>query len=149
MSPNFWPVVPQTTQVWTNNSGAVWQNHNSGMYDHRYENHEVEHYERSSNKGNDWLIGGVVGNTIASFVAPDDPDAARAIGTLSNMAMLIGGIKNAGDREVYHRERHDWGQNRGGWNHTTTGGWHNNSSQVIVQDYGMPSIPYLNWNNYP
>lgn len=150
----YWDVGPvrHHGHVSGSNWGSGWNNHNSGWYDRGYESHTVERYQgRMDDATRNWMIGGAVGNIIAGFIAPNDPEAARVIGTLSNVASTVGIIRDAG-RERYHYENHEYGRESGAWNQSNNG-WYSGSSVQVNNDFGWmnggnPWICYNNGSSY-
>lgn len=127
-----------STTNWSNGSTY----HNSGWSDRSWENHTVERYEgKRDDATRNWMIGGLVGNFLANSIAQDDPDGARAIGSLANLAFGIGQIRDAG-RERYHYENHNYGRETNAWN-TTQEFWSGGSTNNVWETYNYnPWICY-------
>lgn len=154
MSPGFFIDIPgmgYQNQVWqgqTHSRGA-YQHHNSGYERGRYESHEYtdEHYRgRMDDATRNWLIGGTVAQGLAGLIAPDDPDGARVIGSLGQIASSIGLIRDMGtERYDYHNERHTYNQHEQAWNQNAWGQWDNGSSYRVQESYGWQNNPWICW----
>lgn len=125
----------------------------NNYYNHNYYNnplgmsmgYESFSYNHHSDKAaQDWLIGGLVGNMVAGMIAPNDPETARAIGTISNVATGIGIIKDFGNTQNYYHndyynqfyEREMYNNSNRFWNPGSTYNLNNAYGFVDPYNYG-------------
>ena len=116
--------------------------YNSGYNDRRWESHNYEQYSgRRDDATQNWLIGGLIGTVVANSMYPNDPDGARAIGNLANIATSVGLIRDSG-RERYQYENHNYGRESNSWRHSQHQ-WNGGSSNYILEQFAQYGNPWI------